>query len=53
MLDLFLIFWTAMVFSSICWYGFLLFYIGFKGAKEIKALIRNFEQRNAKKDAEH
>jgi hypothetical protein len=41
-----------MIFSSICWYGFLVFYIGFKGAQEIKALIRNFETRNEKKEAD-
>jgi hypothetical protein len=38
MMDLFLIFWAVMIFSSIIWYGFLVFYVGAKGAKEIKSM---------------
>ena len=34
----FLIFWTVLIFVSIAWYGFLLFYIGFKGGREIKVM---------------
>ena len=37
---LLLIFWTLMIFLSIAWYGFLLFYIGFKGGREILELTR-------------
>ena len=40
MIDLFLIFWTLMIFSSLAWYGFLLFYVGAKGGREIRELIR-------------
>ena len=37
---LFILFWTILIFLSIAWYGFLLFYIGVKGAHEIKALTK-------------
>ncbi len=40
---LFIIFWTLMIFLSIAWYGFLLFYIGFKGGREIGWMIRKFK----------
>jgi hypothetical protein len=39
-------FWTAMIFSSIAWYGFLVFFIGFKGGKEIKTMVKGFEERD-------
>jgi hypothetical protein len=38
--DPFVLFWTVMIFASIAWYGFLLFYIGFKGGREIRALTK-------------
>ena len=44
--DLFIVFWTAMIFASIAWYGFLLFYIGFKGGRELRAMAKEFGQRN-------
>ncbi len=28
-------FWTLIVFTSIAWYATLLFYVGYKGGKEI------------------
>ena len=45
--DLFLIFWSVMIFASIAWYGFLLFYVGFKGGREIIVMTRGFDQRDA------
>jgi hypothetical protein len=42
----FVIFWTVMIFGSIAWYGFLVFYVGFKGGREIKSLTRAFDQRD-------
>jgi hypothetical protein len=39
-------FWTIMIFSSIAWYGFLVFFIGFKGGKEIKTMVKDLEQRD-------
>lgn len=45
MIDLFVVFWTVMIFLSICWYGFLLFYVGFKGGKEIRAMTKQLDER--------
>ena len=39
-------FWTIMIFSSIVWYGFLVFFIGAKGGKELKTMIKGFEERD-------
>ena len=46
MIDLFVVFWTVMIFLSIAWYGFLLFYVGFKGGKEIRTLTNTLGQRD-------
>jgi hypothetical protein len=46
MTDLFVVFWTVMIFASILWYGFLLFYVGAKGGREIKTLTRTLGERN-------
>jgi hypothetical protein len=45
MSDLFAIFWTVMIFASIAWYGFLIFYVGIKGGREIKALTKTLDNR--------
>ena len=45
MIDLFVIFWTVMIFTSIAWYGFLLFYVGIKGGREIIALTKTLDER--------
>jgi hypothetical protein len=45
MIDLFIVFWTVMIFASIAWYGFLLFYVGFKGGREIIALTKTLGSR--------
>jgi len=50
MIDLFVVFWTMMIFISIAWYGFLLFYVGFKGGKEIRTLTRTLEQRDGREE---
>jgi hypothetical protein len=42
----FIIFWSVMIFASIGWYGFLLFYVGFKGGREIRAMTKAFKQRD-------
>ena len=47
MMDLFVVFWTLMIFTSIAWYGFLLFYVGIKGGREIIALTKTLDQRAA------
>jgi hypothetical protein len=46
MSTVFIVFWSVMIFASIAWYGFLLFYVGFKGGREIKAMAKAFGQRN-------
>ena len=45
MIELFVVFWTVMLFLSIAWYGFLLFYVGFKGGKEILVLTKTLDSR--------
>jgi hypothetical protein len=45
MSDPFVIFWTVMIFTSVVWYGFLLFYVGAKGGREIKQMTRALESR--------
>ena len=45
MTDLFIVFWIVMVVASIGWYGFLLFYIGFKGGGEIREMTRILGER--------
>ena len=45
MMPLFVAFWTLMIFLSICWYGFLLFYVGFKGGAEIRTLTKTLGRR--------
>lgn len=38
--------WTILVFSSIAWYAFLLFYIGYKGGVEIRQMTKDLGERN-------
>ena len=35
MKDPFVVFWLALIFGSITWYGFLVFYVGIKAGLEI------------------
>lgn len=39
MKDPFLVVWAALIFASIAWYAFLVFYVGWKAAREIKTMI--------------
>jgi len=41
MIELFVMFWTLVIFLSITWYGVLLFYIGVKGGKEIRLMTKH------------
>ena len=43
--EIFVWFWTIMIFASIAWYGLLLFYVGVKGGFEIIALAKTLSQR--------
>ncbi len=38
--DLFMGFWIAMIGCSIVWYGFLLFWLGIRGGREIVRMAR-------------
>jgi hypothetical protein len=42
---LFILFWAVLIFASIAWYAFLLFYIGVKGGKEIGTMARALQAR--------
>ena len=42
-----ILFWSVMVFASIAWYGFLIFYIGIKGGLEILRMTRTLGKRNS------
>ena len=46
MMTFFILFWSVMIFASIAWYGFLIFYVGYKGGREIRAMTRAFKQRD-------
>ena len=39
------IFWAVLIFASIAWYGYLVFYIGIKAGKEIRALTKTLSRR--------
>ena len=43
--QLWIAFWAVIIFGSIAWYGFLLFYIGVKAWKEIVQMVRTLEAR--------
>ena len=45
MSDLPLIFWTVMIFASIAWYGFLIFYVGIKGGRELRIMTKELGDR--------
>ena len=45
MMTVFVVFWSVMIFASIAWYGFLIFYVGYKGGREIRAMTRALERR--------
>ena len=46
----FIVFWSVMIFASIAWYGFLIFYVGIKGGREIKAMTRAFDRRDEERN---
>jgi hypothetical protein len=50
MSDAAVIFWTVMIFASVAWYAFLLFYVGFKGGVEIKEMTQTLSERNARNE---
>lgn len=46
-MKVFIFLWAVLIFSSIAWYAFLLFYIGYKGGKEIGAMAKELSKRNS------
>ena len=46
MKQFFIAFWTIMIFASILWYGFLIFYVGIKGGRELRAMTKAFARRD-------
>lgn len=44
MKDPFALFWSALLFGSIFWYGFLVFYIGIKAGREIRTMLKTLGQ---------
>lgn len=49
-MKIFILFWAAMIFVSIAWYGFLIFYIGIKGGWEILRMTRTLGERKPETD---
>jgi len=41
MKDPYVIVWTLLLYTSIAWYGFLVFYIGLKAGRELRTLIKD------------
>ena len=41
MKDPYVIVWALLLFTSIAWYGFLVFYIGYKAGRELLQLIKD------------
>lgn len=46
MSGLFYWFWAAMIFLSIAWYAVLLFYVGYRGGREVVSMTRELAKRN-------
>jgi hypothetical protein len=44
-----ILFWTGLIFASIFWYGFLVFYVGKKAGREIRDLTRSLGEAKEKK----
>jgi hypothetical protein len=43
-------FWAVLLFASIAWYGFLVFYVGWKAGREILTLTSTLERRQRPDD---
>lgn len=48
MKDPFVLFWSVLIFSSIAWYAFLVFYVGLKAGREIRTMTRELGAAHAK-----
>ena len=49
--SLFVAFWAVLIFSSIAWYGFLVFYVGWKAGREIRVMTRTLGEAARAADA--
>jgi hypothetical protein len=43
MKDPFILFWAALILSSIAWYGILVFYVGIKAGRDIRTMIKSLK----------
>ena len=41
MKDPYVLVWAVLLYTSIAWYGFLVFFIGWRAGKELKTLIKD------------
>jgi hypothetical protein len=41
MKDPYVLAWAVLLFTSIAWYGFLVFFIGIRAGKELKTLVKD------------
>jgi hypothetical protein len=41
----FVLFWSLLIFASIAWYGFLVFYVGIKAGREIRELTKRLTKK--------
>ncbi|MEN9636892.1 MAG: hypothetical protein RL077_5296 [Verrucomicrobiota bacterium] len=46
MTTFFIFLWTTLLFASIFWYGFLVFYVGIKAGREIRELTATLSKRD-------
>lgn len=44
-MDFFVLFWAILIFASIAWYGFLVFYVGIKAGREIREMTAELAKR--------
>jgi hypothetical protein len=49
-MSIYVFIWTLLTIVSIGWYALLLFYIGYKGGKEIIEMTRELRKRNSAND---
>ena len=38
-------FWAVLIFASIAWYAFLVFYVGIKAGREVRELIATLSKK--------
>lgn len=43
--SLFIYLWAGLMFASIAWYGFLVFYVGIKAGREIREMTATLERK--------